>query len=234
MQADSLDPLSLQAKRALAAFLVAVLALLLFVGAEAFVRITRPHDDLWALTGRSVASHPIGDWYFLDAFSAYRARPGVRSDGSMVKTVDSAGFISTPEIASAKPPNTIQIRVPRRILDRRNRDPVAGHTDLAMAGGRVAAATPWPTQQDRVHQRRHRRVHHLRILWPVVESVAVLLTGHHCNLPRLERDVLFQFSRQARRVADPARRIVGLRERGSGDCLRATLVRLATSSVPES
>jgi hypothetical protein len=109
MQADSSDPRSLQAKRALAAFLVAVLALLLFVGSEAFVRITRPHDDLWALTGRSVASHPIGDWYFLDAFSAYRARPGMRSDGSVVKTVDSAGFISTPEIAAAKPPNTIRI-----------------------------------------------------------------------------------------------------------------------------
>ena len=109
VQADSSDRLSLQAKRVLAAFLVAVLALLLFAAAEAYVRITRPHDDLWALTGRSVASHPIMDWYFLDAFSAYRGRPGVYGDGSLVKTVDSAGFISTPEIAPAKPANTIRI-----------------------------------------------------------------------------------------------------------------------------
>src|SRR5215471_11080551 len=109
VQADSSDRLSLRAKRVLAAFLVAVLALLLFAAAEAYVRITRPHDDLWALTGRSVASHPIMDWYFVDAFSAYRGRPGVYGDGSLVKTVDSAGFISTPEIAPAKPANTIRI-----------------------------------------------------------------------------------------------------------------------------
>jgi len=45
-------------------------------------------------------------WAFVDAFSAYRGKPGIYADGKMVNRF---GFISTPEIAVSKPKNTVRV-----------------------------------------------------------------------------------------------------------------------------
>ncbi len=103
------DRLSLSVKRRLTALIAILPGALLLVGSEVYVRATSRHEDLWALTGRAVARRPIADWAFLDAFSALRGRPGVYRDGAVTKTVNREGFISTPEIAPAKPPHTIRI-----------------------------------------------------------------------------------------------------------------------------
>ena len=55
-------PLSERAKRRLMALAVIVPAFLLLLGAEIYIRVTTRYEDLWALTGRSVAKRPISDW----------------------------------------------------------------------------------------------------------------------------------------------------------------------------
>jgi len=101
--------LSDRAKRWLTAVVATAPPLLFFLGAEIYVRVTSKYEDLWALTGRSIASQPIADWAFLDAYSAWRGKPGVYHSGPVTKTVSQQGFVSTPEISQAKPPNTIRI-----------------------------------------------------------------------------------------------------------------------------
>jgi len=101
--------LSDRAKRFALVAVVVIPALLVFLAAEIVVRVKSPHDDLWALTGRSVSSQILADWAYLDAYAAYRGKPGVYRAGSVVKTVNREGFISTPELAPAKPANTIRI-----------------------------------------------------------------------------------------------------------------------------
>jgi len=77
-----------------------------FVVLEGYVRASRPHVDLDQLTGRTSSPNPISEWGFVDAFCAYVPRPGRFAEG---KTVNSHGFISTPEITPAKPEGTIRI-----------------------------------------------------------------------------------------------------------------------------
>ncbi len=84
-----------------------ILALLLcFTALEAYIRMTRSRVDLYVLTGRIPGLNPIAKWAFVDAFSAYRAKPGRYAEG---KTVNKYGFISTPEISFVKPKDTIRI-----------------------------------------------------------------------------------------------------------------------------
>lgn len=83
-----------------------------FLMAEAFVRGTKPHADLWGYTGRALGPDPKASWADVDAFCAYRARPGTYGGygaATGVKTVNSDGYISTPELALEKPPGTIRI-----------------------------------------------------------------------------------------------------------------------------
>jgi hypothetical protein len=54
------DRLSERTKRLLLVAFVVVPALLLFAAGEIYVRVTTPYDDLWALTGRSVSTLPLG------------------------------------------------------------------------------------------------------------------------------------------------------------------------------
>jgi lysophospholipase L1-like esterase len=103
--------LSLRTRRRLLALMVIVPSLLMILGVEIYVRATTKYVDLWALTGRSVAKRPLADWAFLDAFSAWRGRPGVYPYAGGQKTVSSDGFISTPELSHAKPAGTIRIVV---------------------------------------------------------------------------------------------------------------------------
>lgn len=83
-----------------------VLVLGVFALAEIVVRITKPHTDLWADTGRAVGPDPKSTWANLDAFSAYVARPGSYAEG---KTVNDHGFISTPAVARDKPAGTTRV-----------------------------------------------------------------------------------------------------------------------------
>ena len=125
--------LSLRAKRRLTALAAIVPSILLLLAAEIYVRLTSPYDDLWALTGRSVARQPIADWAFLDAYSAWRGRPGVYHAGAVTKTVNRDGFISTPEIAQAKPPHTIRIAF-------------LGESSTAGTGTLLPDSVTWPWQ----------------------------------------------------------------------------------------
>ncbi len=87
----------------LLAVLYTILAFALF---EAYVTLTREKTDLYALTGRSLTCNPMSRWAVVDAFCAYRPRPGQYAAG---KTVNSHGFLSTPEIASPKSPGVTRI-----------------------------------------------------------------------------------------------------------------------------
>jgi len=137
---DDTPRLSLRAKRILTALVVILPALLCFLAAEIYVRVTTPIDDLWALTGRSVAYRPLADWAFLDAFSAYRGRPGVYRSGAVVKTVNSDGFISTPELTVTKPANTIRIAF-------------LGGSSTAGTGTLLPDSITWPWQTTEILRR---------------------------------------------------------------------------------
>jgi lysophospholipase L1-like esterase len=98
--------LTVRKKFVFAAVTAAVSMVLGFVVLEGYVRAFRPHVDLDQLTGRTSGPNPISEWGFVDAFCAYAARPGRFAEG---KTVNSHGFISTPEITPAKSEGTIRI-----------------------------------------------------------------------------------------------------------------------------
>ena len=44
--------------------------------AELYLRYTRAPSDLMALTGRRIGENPMQSWAMVDAYSAYRSRPG--------------------------------------------------------------------------------------------------------------------------------------------------------------
>ena len=56
--------------------LVLVPTFIVIIVAEGYVRITRSYIDLWAVTGRRAGRNPIEKWALVDAFSAYKGRPG--------------------------------------------------------------------------------------------------------------------------------------------------------------
>lgn len=92
----------------LAALAALIPCALLALAAEGFVRATRPRVDLWALTGRVVGENPMSAWATVDAFAAYRARPGRYGRGKD-KSVNPDGFISTPPLSAAKAPGAVRI-----------------------------------------------------------------------------------------------------------------------------
>jgi lysophospholipase L1-like esterase len=107
MAAPTIPTQQLLTFRKKALFTTVMLFLVLFIPLailELYVRISHPYTDLWVVTGRRNGPNPIAPWAFVDAFSAYRARPveGKRS-------VNSYGFIATPELTVAKPQDTIRI-----------------------------------------------------------------------------------------------------------------------------
>lgn len=93
---------------------VLVLAVLPLVAAlvltELYLRIASEPLDLLALTGRREAPNPSASWALTDAFSAYRARAGEYGPGhGRSKTVNSQGYISTPELSRDKPRGTVRL-----------------------------------------------------------------------------------------------------------------------------
>jgi lysophospholipase L1-like esterase len=86
--------------------LVGVLGVLPAVSLEIYLRAYEEPLDLWDMTGRAMGANPIKDWGQVDAYSAYRGRTGSYGIG---KTINSHGFVSTPELTVAKPANTLRL-----------------------------------------------------------------------------------------------------------------------------
>ncbi len=116
--------------RWLAALVVLACCALLAAGAEGWVRARRPPLDLWALTGRTVGENPMAAWAAVDAFAAYRARPGRYGRGEG-KSVNPDGFISTPPLRAAKEPGTVRVVF-------------LGGSSTAGTGRDLADAETWP------------------------------------------------------------------------------------------
>jgi len=93
-------------KRQAGCLVSAVTFLLCLAAVEVYVRIAYPQEDIFALTGRLTMPDPMSAWAVTDAFCAYRPIPGYYD---AAKTVDSFGFISTPEITLEKPQGTLRI-----------------------------------------------------------------------------------------------------------------------------
>ena len=92
----------------LASIVVAVISSVLFLVAEVYVRLTMDNTNLWALTGRKIGVNPASTWAFVDAYSAIRGRPGIFSIEPK-KSINSHGFISTPEISVEKPDDVTRV-----------------------------------------------------------------------------------------------------------------------------
>ena len=101
--------LSLGRKMLFSGLLMSAVLLVGFAGLEAYLRFMRSHLDLWALTGRRPGRSPMAKWAYLDAFCAYRGRPGGMSAGGKSKTINRHGFISTPDIEYEKEDGEIRI-----------------------------------------------------------------------------------------------------------------------------
>jgi hypothetical protein len=101
------EPLSPKKKFAFTLILIFLILLIPFVAAENCIRIAESYVNLWVVTGRQPGSDPKDHWALVDAFSAYKGRPG--SYRGTEKTVNKYGFISTPEISIEKPENTIRV-----------------------------------------------------------------------------------------------------------------------------
>lgn len=95
-----------------ALFSLIILASSLFLGfivLEIYIRFTRQPIDLWIWTGRSAGRNPIAEWASLDAFCAYRPKPSAYVVENGNKTVNSYGFISTPNLKIEKDPGEIRV-----------------------------------------------------------------------------------------------------------------------------
>lgn len=112
--------------------LMSLLAVVLvFFALEGALRVLKKSRvDAYTLTGRLPGPSPLKEWAVLDAFCAYRNKPGLYAEG---KTVNSYGFISTPEISPDKEPGTIRIAF-------------LGGSSTAGTGRNLKDADTWPWQ----------------------------------------------------------------------------------------
>lgn len=102
------QPLSAKKKFVLILFLILLPMTIIFIATEAYIRFTKPYTNLWVVTGREIGQNQMEQWALVDAFSAFKGRPGTYK-GQLGKTINKYGFISTPEISIEKPENTIRI-----------------------------------------------------------------------------------------------------------------------------
>ena len=99
--------MSTRAKQLTLAFATVLLLLLV---AEVVTRTALPHQSLPVLTGREAGPNPMDRHQCTDAYSAFRPRPLRSSEQKgRHKTSNADGFISTPAIAPAKPPEVTRI-----------------------------------------------------------------------------------------------------------------------------
>ena len=115
-----------------------LLTIIPFLLLEVYVRNTFPYTDLWVQTGLKIGPSPIKAWGFVDAFAGYSGRPGTYE---VNKTINDWGFISTPDIALAKPPNTLRILF-------------LGGSATAGSGINLADDITWPWQATEILQDR--------------------------------------------------------------------------------
>ena len=86
--------------------LLAGLVVLPSICLEIYVRLDSNKMDLMQYTGRETGANPMDNWAFVDAFAAYRGKPGSAGIG---KSINKHGFISTPELRVTKPKNTTRV-----------------------------------------------------------------------------------------------------------------------------
>ncbi len=113
--------------------------LLVLAAGEAWVRATREPLDLAALTGRAPAPHIMARGHQVAAFEAYRGRAGAYG----IKTVNSHGFISTPEIAVARDSGTVRVVF------------LGGSSTAGTGKIFLPDSVTWPTQVAALLRRRH-------------------------------------------------------------------------------
>ena len=80
--------------------------LVLLLVLEVAVRLLFAHQDLLQLTGKKPIKNPMSSWATPHPHALYTALPGTYAEN---KTVNSHGFISTPELSSVKPKGTTRI-----------------------------------------------------------------------------------------------------------------------------
>jgi len=101
-----MSELPLRKKMLLGCISACLSGVLCLVAFEILLRVSRPRIDLYALTGRTLGPDPKSEWAVVDAFCAYRPRAGEYAPG---KTVNSHGFLSTPELPREKPADTVRV-----------------------------------------------------------------------------------------------------------------------------
>jgi len=116
-----------------------------FLIAEIYVRMKKPYYDLWEKTGRAIRENPMKKSYSVDAFSAYKAKPGTYfTSENLNKSVNKYGFISSPEIDLVKPENTIRILF------------LGGSSTAGVGGKNMADKDTWPTLTSKILQAKYR------------------------------------------------------------------------------
>ncbi len=85
-----------------------IIAAAVFAAGELYVRLAKTPLSLADLTEDRAPVNPMRQWAQVDAFCAYKAKPGKYLRHG-VKTVNEHGFISTPPIEVAKPRGTMRI-----------------------------------------------------------------------------------------------------------------------------
>ena len=111
----------------------AVLVLVIvFSVSELYFRVTQASLDLEVLTGLKIGQNPMETWAHVDAFCAYRAKPGeIRYLDRGQKTVNRHGFMSTPDLDVQKPPYTVRVAF-------------LGGSSTAGTGRNLADVETWP------------------------------------------------------------------------------------------
>jgi lysophospholipase L1-like esterase len=143
-QRPSTAPRRLRSRKKLlfSAIVTAIVGIASFAIAEIVVRFTGPHLDLWAMTGRTPGVSPMAEWASLDAFCAYRAKPGTYPAGKDVKkTVNQQGFTSTPEISFEKEPGELRVVF-------------LGESSTAGTGKNLSDDQTWPWKVAQIVQQR--------------------------------------------------------------------------------
>lgn len=102
--------------------------LFLFIVLEISVRILKEPTNLLELTGKKERENPMKDWAKNDAYSSYQGKSGLYTED---KTINSSGFISTPEISLEKP-------------DQGTRVVFLGGSSTAGAGKIISDEQTWP------------------------------------------------------------------------------------------
>jgi lysophospholipase L1-like esterase len=134
--------LSLRKKLLFTGIATAVVLIVSFAVAEIVVRFTKHHLDLWALTGRAPGVNPMAEWASIDAFCAYRAKPGTYfSSKDVHKTVNQQGFASTPDIGFDKEQGEVRIVF-------------LGESSTAGTGKNLSDEHTWPWNVAQIVQRR--------------------------------------------------------------------------------